>query len=273
MSELKEFQEEKAEKQKEPEEYTLFDEPKIKAPLSVLHYNLNFIFEDDYPAKLHPDFARDMIMLYSHKGDLVYDGFCGSGTVPIVAAGLGRYGLGTDINPKAIELSLKKQKRDKVEQFTKFEVADVRDYSLPIGSQKIDLILSSAPFGLSIAGDKNNYSEEKGDMSNSKTYEEFFEKVEVGLANYFKLLKPNGILILDARDRTRDGVYYDTINYFRNSALKAGFRLIGRYYYELIPFRQWTAKDKETKFVKPMPEAMDVIILKKPQQESLEVFS
>jgi len=269
MNQLKEFQEEKQEKQKEPEEYTLFDEPKIKAPLSVLHYNLNFTFEDDYPAKFNPDFVRDMITIYSHKGDLVYDGFCGSGTVPIVAASLGRYGLGTDINPKAIELSLKKQKRDKVEQFTKFEVGDVRNYVCP---QKADLILSSPPFGLSIAGDKNNYSEEKGDMSNSKTYEEFFEKVEIGLANYFKNLKPNGILIFDARDRTRDGVYYDTINYFRNSALKVGFQLIGRYYYELIPFRQWTAKDSETKFVKPMPEAMDVIILKKPQQESLEAF-
>ena len=34
------------------------------------------------------------------------------------------------------------------------------------------------------------------------------------------------------------------------------------------------AEDKVwSKFVKPMPEAMDVIILKKPQQESLEVFS
>jgi len=267
MNKLKEFQEEKIPHTKEPEEYTLYDEPKIKAPLSVLHYNLNFIFEDDYPAKFHPDFVRDMITMYSHPGDLVYDGFCGSGTVPIVAASLKRYGLGTDINPKAIALSLKKQRRDRVEQFTNFEVADVRNYILV---QKADLILSSPPFGLSIAGDKNNYSQEKGDMSNSKTYEEFFEKVQVGLYNYFKNLKPNGILILDARDRTRDGTYYDTINYFRNSALKVGFELIGRYYYELIPFRQWTAKDSDTKFVKPMPEAMDVIIFKKPQQTLLE---
>ena len=47
------------------------------------------------------DFVRDMILLYSHDGGSVWDGCCGSGTVPRVARELHRDGWGTDVNPKA----------------------------------------------------------------------------------------------------------------------------------------------------------------------------
>ena len=251
-------------KQKIKDVYEPINPPELKAPLGILRYNLNFEFEDKYPAKIHPDFVRDMIKLYSKEGYVVWDGCCGSGVVPRIANKMNRKGYGSDVNPKAIELS---KKHDEHFQ-NKYQVCDARNFDV-FGSTEVDLILSSLPFGLNIAGDKNNYSTESGDISNSKNYEEFFIQAKQIIQSYYDNLKPNGICILDARDRSKDNKYYDLINYFRNFALDAGFELIARYYYELIPWMQWTAKDKDTKFVKPMPDAMDVIVLKNPSQERL----
>ncbi len=100
--------------QKVKDVYTQNIPPKLKAPLGILRYNLNFEFEDDYPAKIHPDFVRDMIKLYSHEGYVVWDGCCGSGVIPRIANKMDRVGYGTDVNPKAIELSQKHDHNFKV---------------------------------------------------------------------------------------------------------------------------------------------------------------
>ena len=102
---FKEFDKVKKKKEKFPDEYHIIK--KIYSPLSVLHYNLRFNFEDDYPAKMPEDFARDMITLYSNKDQVVWDGCNGSGIVTRTANRMGRIGIGTDVNPKAIELSKK----------------------------------------------------------------------------------------------------------------------------------------------------------------------
>jgi DNA modification methylase len=255
--------------------YKLFDQVKIKAPLSVLHYNLRFDFPDNYPAKMPDDFARDMIKLYSHAGDTVWDCFCGSGVVPLQASALSRFALGTDVNPDAIALCKQKIENDVWHNLQiKFDVADARTFDATKANKgkQVDLELFSPPFGKKIAGDKNNYSEEKGDVSNSETMEKYLEALEECFANCYKHLKPNGILILDARDRSFEGTYYDLINFFRNSLLQIGFTLIGRYYYELIPWVQWTSKDKPTGFVKPMPDAVDVLVFRKEPNTTLDSF-
>jgi len=148
---LKEKQVIKKTKEKFPEKFNIIE--KLYSPLSTLHYNLRFRFEDDYPAKMPEDFARDMIYLYSEEGNFVWDGCCGSGIVPRMARQLGRATLGTDINPKAIALCKEHDPNYESDYF----VRDAREINLPdIG--KPHLILSSLPFGLNIIGDKNNYS-------------------------------------------------------------------------------------------------------------------
>ena len=248
-----------------PDSYTI--QTKIKSPLSVLKYNLNFLFEDDYPAKMNADFARDMILMYSHEGDLVWDGCCGSGTVPIIASGLRRLGMGTDVNPKAIDLAKQHATEHNFLTECHFTVADART---SICLTKPDLILSSLPFGLNIAGDKNHYSEDPLDISNSVDYNQFFHNAEKIIQNYFNQLKGGGICILDARDRTTGGVLYDLVNYFRNFAIIAGFQIIARYYIEQPPYRMMTYRHKPTKFVMPMVDAMDAIVLYKPTDQKLQ---
>lgn len=255
-------------KEKFPDHYST--EYEIKSPLTCLFYNMQTEYRDNYPAKMHPDFARDMILLYSNPDDLVWDGCCGSGTVPREAYRLGRRAIGTDVNPKAIELC--KAHQADAERFCAgrhppvYEVADVKSHVL---EEKADLILSSFPFGLSIGGDKNNYSAEVEDMSNSKNFDEYFVHVRRAIHNYYEQLKFGGIMILDGRDRTKESRYFDLINFFRNMAIDVGFKLLCKYHYFSMPWSHYTFFNKESKAIVPMISTMDAIVLFKPKQQIL----
>ncbi len=57
-----------------------------------------------YPTQKPESLLERIILASSNEGDLVGDFFCGSGTTLIVAKRLNRNWIGTDSNPKAIEL-------------------------------------------------------------------------------------------------------------------------------------------------------------------------
>lgn len=246
-----------------PDSYEIVNE--IKSPLNVLWYNLNFEFIDKYPAKIPEDFVRDMIKLYSKKGDLVFDPMCGSGTVPRIANLLDRIGYGCDVNPKAIELA---KKKDHPRRSSNYIVCDARELDNKLA--KPQLILFSPPFGLNIIGDKNHYSDEPKDISHSKDYNQFFLNMREVFKQCYDKLTPGGILIFDSRDRTKDGTYYDMGVIFRNICERLGFKIICRYWYILIPYRQMTYKHKESGFVMPMVSAMDAYVMYKQMDEKLQ---
>ncbi len=58
-----------------------------------------------YPARMHPTTARRLVAALTEPGDTVLDPFCGSGTVLVEAALLGRRALGSDLNPLAVRLA------------------------------------------------------------------------------------------------------------------------------------------------------------------------
>lgn len=58
-----------------------------------------------YPAKFHPPVARTLIERFSEPGQHVLDPFCGSGTLLVEAATVGRHAVGTDIDPVAVFVS------------------------------------------------------------------------------------------------------------------------------------------------------------------------
>lgn len=238
----------------------------IKSPFSLQFYNVNYEYIDNYPAKISEDFVRDMVLIYSDEGDCVWDGCCGSGTVPRVANALGRIAYGTDQNKDSVEIAIQHDKKN----MEKYWVHDAKNpITLPFQPK---LILSSLPFGLNIAGDKNTYSINETDISNSKDYEEFFEKAELIIKTYHDTLKDSGIMILDARDRFDNGRTVFLMFEFWKIAKKLGFIEISRGEYPLWPYKQQTIKDRETGKVKLMVSQMDFTIMKKPNKSSLEIF-
>ena len=58
-----------------------------------------------YPAKFHPPVARALIEQFTEKGDTIVDPFCGSGTLMVEAAVLGRSAVGTDVDPLAVMIA------------------------------------------------------------------------------------------------------------------------------------------------------------------------
>ncbi|MFA5772584.1 MAG: class I SAM-dependent methyltransferase [Thermoplasmata archaeon] len=59
----------------------------------------------NYPAKFIPQLARSLIEEYTDKSDIVWDPFCGSGTLNVEAFRTNRHSIGTDINPIAVTIS------------------------------------------------------------------------------------------------------------------------------------------------------------------------
>jgi hypothetical protein len=54
-----------------------------------------------YIGKLKSTIARHLIQKYTDPGDLIVDPFCGSGTIPLEAALLGRHVFASDVSPYA----------------------------------------------------------------------------------------------------------------------------------------------------------------------------
>lgn len=58
-----------------------------------------------YPAKFIPQLARVLIEKYTDEEDLIWDPFCGSGTLNLEAFRTNRHSIGTDISPIAVLIS------------------------------------------------------------------------------------------------------------------------------------------------------------------------
>lgn len=63
-----------------------------------------------HPAPFPEKIVRDHIQSWSNEGDLVLDPFCGSGTVPVVAAKMNRHYVGIEVHKPYIEIAQKRLK-------------------------------------------------------------------------------------------------------------------------------------------------------------------
>lgn len=88
----------------------------------------------DYPTQKPEDLIERFIKASSSPGDMVFDGFIGSGTTLAVAMKLGRKFIGADINLGAIQTTTKRlinvanELKEDNEKYTGFEVYNVNNY-------------------------------------------------------------------------------------------------------------------------------------------------
>ncbi len=88
--------------------------PSIKKPLSDIWTDIHRIKHkkdrDEHPCQLPVKLLERIILIASNEGDIVFDGFVGTGSTVIAAKKLNRHYVGIDIDRKYIEITEKKLK-------------------------------------------------------------------------------------------------------------------------------------------------------------------
>lgn len=152
-----------------------------------------------YRGNWSPFIPRNVILRFSKEGDIVLDQFVGSGTTLVETKLLGRKGIGVDINPEAVNLTLNNTNFD-IEGCAEVEVhvGDARHLDF-IQDESIDLICTHPPYSNII-----KYSQDiKGDLSHCDI-KEFYNEMEKVAAECYRVLKKDkfcAILIGDTRKK------------------------------------------------------------------------
>jgi len=211
-----------------------------------------------YRGNFAPQIPRNVIEMYSEKGDTILDPMVGAGTTLIEAKLLARNALGLDINPQAVELTktaLRFKHHPASEQ--KVKVGDARELSF-LKDDSIDLVMTHPPYMNII-----KYSDGKipGDISNIGSLPKFCDEIEIIARELFRVLKPNKFCAILIGD-TRRGKHYVPLSFYvLQRFLKVGFLLkedIIKVQHNCTSTGRWRAKAQRDKFYLIMHEHLFV---------------
>ncbi len=138
------------------------------------------------PAGINPALAYILCQMCKiEEGTILYDPFCGAGTIPITA---GLYFkpkkvLASDVSGKAIDLCIKNFKAAKLSKF-KYSIFRSNISQISFAPETIDYIITNLPFGIRVG----NHTE------NIKSYQMLKNKAA-------KILKKGGKLILYTQEK------------------------------------------------------------------------
>jgi DNA modification methylase len=126
-----------------------------------------------YPAKFLSHLPRELIKMFSLRGDLIYDAYCGGGTTGLEAMLLERRFVGYDINPFAILISKVKTRRLDVELIRRYrqKVTDLRQTEMKQILDDEDESLLGQRISLEISKIAANIDK----LSIGTEYEDFFK--------------------------------------------------------------------------------------------------
>jgi DNA modification methylase len=225
-----------------------------------------------YRGNFAPQIARNIIEMYSEKGDYILDPMVGAGTTLIEAKLLARNALGMDINPQAIELTKTALRFNyhpasgvshPLVDEQKVKVGDARDLSF-LKDNSFDLVLTHPPYMNII-----RYSDGKieADLSNIASLSKFCDEIEKIARELFRVLKPDkycAILIGD----TRKGKHFVPLAFnVMQRFLKVGFVLkedIIKVQHNCKTTQRWQGKAQKDKFYLIMHEHL--FVFRKPRE-------
>lgn len=216
-----------------------------------------------YRGNFAPQIARNIIEMYSEKGDTIIDPMVGGGTTLIEAKLLARNALGVDINPEAVKLTQKALQFNHHPKSTqKVRTGDARDMSF-LKDGSIDLVLTHPPYMNII-----KYSEGKigGDLSNIGSLPKFCDEIEKIARELYRVLKADKYCVILIGD-TRKGRHYVPLAYnVMRRFLSAGFVLkedIVKVQHNCAMTKRWKWKAEKDKFYLIMHEHL--FVFRKPK--------
>lgn len=194
----------------------------IKAQLGV--WEFAYEKRDIRDKKVHPAvfpiaLAKQVISLFTHKGELVVDPFVGSGTTLLAASDLDRNAVGFDIYPNYIKLCENRLAQRKLIDTSK-QIAildDARNIDQYFKPETISLVWTSPPYANLLNRPRLNKSR-RGDMRVNEqflkieqygfdpkdlgvlTAEKYQEEMRVIFKKMLSLLKPGGHAVINVPD-------------------------------------------------------------------------
>lgn len=171
-----------------------------------------------YRGNWSPYIPRNVILRYSQENDTVLDQFVGGGTTAVEAKLTNRNFIGIDINPEAIDISIKKC------NFTFENNSEISIYqgdarNLNLSDESVDLICTHPPYS-----DIIHYSENiDGDLSLLPIKPFLFEMGKVATESYRVLKKGKFCVILMGDTRKKGMVQplaFETMRIFEMAGFK-----------------------------------------------------
>lgn len=218
-----------------------------------------------YRGNFAPQIARNIIEMYSQRGETILDPMVGGGTTLIEARLLVRNAIGLDINPQAVEVtkeSLKFNHSPPTKQIVK--IADARDLSF-IKDNSIDLVITHPPYMNII---KYSDGQVNGDLSNIGSMPKFCDEIEKIAKEFYRVLKPNKFCAILMGDTRKNGHFIPLAFNVMQRFLKAGFILkedIIKVQHNCSSTGRWVQKAKENKFYLIMHEHL--FVFRKPAKD------
>ena len=174
-----------------------------------------------------PQIPRQFILRYTKKGDWVLDTFLGSGTTLIECKRLGRNGIGIELNPSVAEKAkeLINRETNNFNVITDVIVGDssklnFKDILKNKNIEKVQLIVMHPPYH-----DIIKFSENPDDLSNSKSVEEFLNRLRKVVENTYDILEKGRYLVLVIGDKYSKGEWIPLGFYAMNEIMHVGYRL------------------------------------------------
>jgi len=199
-----------------------------------------------YRGNWAPQIARNLILLYSKKGDLVLDPMMGGGTTMIEAKLLNRKGIGFDIHPEVVDLAKTACKFEKSNGMVEpvLGIGDARNLS-SLKDASVDLIATHPPYLNIIEYGKK---EIEGDLSRIHSLDKFCDQIEQFAKESYRVLRPGKYCTILIGDTRRRRHFVPLAVNVMQRFLRAGFILkedIIKLQHNCSTTRYWNAQEKD----------------------------
>lgn len=187
--------------------------------------------DDAQIERLHPapfsftDVSR-LVSFFTKRGQTVLDPFVGVGSTLKACALLGRKGIGIELNPRYVDLTKKRLKKEVKGATSEQRIirGDARDVLPTLSPGSVDFVVTSPPYWCILHKEdhkakqerKNQnldtrYSNDDRDLGNIKSYQDFLSELTGILSQCSVALRPKGhmaVVVSDFREKSRFHMFH-----------------------------------------------------------------
>lgn len=174
-----------------------------------------------------PQIPNQFLMRFTKKGEWVLDPFLGSGTTLIECRRLGRNGIGIELSSKVVNLAKKNINKETNHYNVKTEIVkgdsselDFEKTLTELGIKSVQFLIMHPPYW-----DIIKFSENKKDLSNTKTKEEFLNLFGKVVDKTYPILEKGRYFAVVIGDKYSGGEWIPLAFYAMQEVLKRGYKL------------------------------------------------